>query len=57
MLIYYLLRKEDKRHCILIEDFNTFMYNYTIHRGRKNFCRYCLQAVTTANLLKCHVNN
>ena len=36
--------EEDKRHLVLIKDFNTFMYDHTSHHGRKHFCRYCLQA-------------
>ena len=37
-----LIREEGKRHYFLIKDFNTFMYEHTLHRGRKHFCRYCL---------------
>ena len=39
-----LIGEESKRHYVVIKDFNTFMYNYTLHRGRKHFCYYCLQA-------------
>ena len=31
------------------------MYDYTLHRGRKYFCRYCLQAFRTAEKLKCRI--
>ena len=32
--------------------FNAFMYNHTLHHGRKHFCRYCLQAFSTEGTLK-----
>ena len=28
------------------------MYDHTLHRGRKHFCCYCLQAFRTAEKLK-----
>ena len=40
-----------------MKDFNTFMYDHTLHRGRKNFCCYCLQAFRTAEKLKCHIKD
>ena len=41
MFIYYLLLigEESKRHYVLIKDFNTFMYDYTLHCARKHFLR------------------
>ena len=33
------------------------MYDHTLHRGRKHFCRYCLEAFRTAEKLKCDINN
>ena len=30
------------------------MYDHTLHRGRKHFCRYCLQACSTEEILKRH---
>ena len=33
------------------------MYGHTLHRGRKHFCRYCLQAFSTEEILKCHVKD
>ena len=38
-----------------IKDFNTFMYDNTLHRGRKHFCDYCLQAFSTEG--KRHIND
>ena len=31
------------------------MYNYSIHRGRKHFCRYCFHAFITEEILKPHI--
>ena len=47
MLIQLLIGEEGKRHYALIKDFSTFMYDHTLHRGRKQFCRYCLHAFST----------
>ena len=33
------------------------MYDHTLHRGRKNFCRYCLQASSTKEILKSHIKD
>ena len=57
--------EEGKRHYVLIKNVNTFMHNHTLHRGRKHFCFYCLQAfskkryynVTLQIALKLIVNN
>ena len=32
-----LIGEEGKRHYVLIKDFNTFMYNHTLHREKKSF--------------------
>ena len=42
---------------VLIKDFDTFMYDHTLHRGRKHFCRYCLQAFRTEEILKRHIKD
>ena len=52
-----LIEKEGKRHNILIKDFNTFMYDHTLHRGRKHFFRYCLRAFSTQEILKSHIKD
>ena len=31
------------------------MFDHTLHRGRKHFCRYCLQGFSAKKLLKCQV--
>ena len=46
-----------KKHDVHIKDFNTVMYDHTLYHGRKNFCRYCLQAFRTADALKCHIKD
>ena len=47
----------EKKYYVLIKDFNTFMYDHTLHRGRKHFCCYCLQVFKTADTLKCDIKN
>ena len=41
-----LIGEERKRHYVLIKDFDTFMYDHTLH-----FCRYCLQAFSIEVIL------
>ena len=41
----------------IIKDFNTFMYDHTLHRGRKHFYHYCFQAFRTAEKLKCQIKD
>ena len=52
-----LIEEKEKRHYVLIKDFNTFMYNHTLHCRKKHFCCYCLQAFGTEEILKCHIKN
>ena len=33
------------------------MYDHTLHRGRKHFCCYCLQAFSTEEILTCHIKD
>ena len=33
------------------------MYNHTLYRGRKHICHYSLQAFSTTEVLKSHVND
>ena len=35
-----------------IKDFNTFIYDQSLYRERKHFCRYCLNAFITEEILK-----
>ena len=50
-----LLEEKDKKHYVLIKGFNTFLHYCTLHHGKKLFCRYCLQAFSTKEMLKCHI--
>ena len=47
-----LIGEGEKKHYVLIKYFNTFMYDHTLHRERKHFCRYCLHAFVTEEILK-----
>ena len=50
--VHLLLIGEGEKIQILIKDFNPFMLGHTLHRRRKHFCRYCVQAFRTAEKLK-----
>ena len=52
-----MIGEEGKRHHVLIKDFNTFMYDHTLHCGKKNLCHYCLQAFSTEEILKRHIKD
>ena len=52
-----LIGVKGKRQFALIKDFNTFMYDYTLHSGRKHFCCYCLQAFSAEKILKRHIKD
>ena len=51
-----LIGEEGKRHYVFIKDFNTFMYDHSLHCGKKHFC-YCLQAFSTEEILKCCIKD
>ena len=50
-----LIGENGKRQYVFIKDFNTLMYDHTLHPRRRPFCRYCLQAFSTKEILKCHI--
>ena len=52
-----LIIKDEKKHYVLIKDFNAFMYNESKHKERKHFCMYCLQCFSSERILANHVNN
>ena len=52
-----LVGEGSKRIYALIRYFNTFIYDYTLHHGRKHFCRYCLHALSTEEILKYHIKD
>ena len=54
-MIYLLTGEEGKRYYVFIQDFDTFMYDYTPNHARKYFSRYCLQAFNTKEILKRHI--
>ena len=47
----------EKQHYVLIKVFNTFMYDRSLHSGRKYFCRYCLHDFITKEILKRHIKD
>ena len=52
-----LITTDEKKHYVLIKDFNAFMYKQSKHKGRKHFCMYCLQCFSSERILANHVNN
>ena len=49
--------KEGKRHYVFVKDFNTLMYDHSLHRRRKHFFLYCLQDFSTEEILKIHIKS
>ena len=52
-----LITKNEKKHYVLIKDFNSFMYNQSKHKERKHFCMHCLQCFSSERILANHVKN
>ena len=52
-----LITEDEKKHYVLIKDFNTFMYNQTKHKNKKHFCMFCLQCFSSERILADHANN
>ena len=52
-----LITKDEKKHYVLIKDFNSFMYNQSKHKERKHFCMYCLQCFSSERVLVEHADN
>ena len=50
-----MIGEEGKRHYVLVKDFNMFMYDHILHRGRKHICCYCLHAFSAEKILKRHI--
>ena len=50
-----LIGEEAKRKCVLVKDFNTFMYDHSLHREKKDFYCYFLQAFSIEQILKRHI--
>ena len=52
-----LIGAEGKRHHVLIENFNTFMHDHSLHHGKNYFCCYCLQGFSIEEILKRHIKD
>ena len=52
-----LITKDEKRHYVLIKDFNAFMYNQSKHKEKKHFCTFCLQCFSSERVLAKHKSN
>ena len=52
-----LITKDEKKHYILIKDFDKFMYNQSRHRERKHLYMYCLQCFSSESISEKHTNN
>ena len=46
-----LIEEKNKSYYVLIKDFSTFMNGYTLHRRKKHFCHYYLQAFSIEKTL------
>ena len=51
-----LIGEKGKRQYVLIKYFNIFIYDHTLHCGKKHFSR-CLQAFNKEEILKRHTKN
>ena len=49
-----LITRGGVKHYCLIKDFNKFMHSQTNHNGRKHFCMYCLQCLSSKEHLEKH---
>ena len=52
-----LITEDENKHYVLIEDFNSFMYNQTKHKEKKHFCMHCLQCFSSERVLNNHKDN
>ena len=49
-----LISNEFVSYYVYIKDFDRFMFNKTKHKGKKSFCRNCLQCFSSENILNEH---
>ena len=49
-----LITEDEKKHYVLIKDFDKFMYNQSKHQHRKHFCLSCLQYFSSKDVLEKH---
>ena len=47
-----LLVGEGEKLYVLLKDFNTFMFDHSLHCGRRHFCRCCSHAYITEEIFK-----
>ena len=52
-----LITKNEKKHYVLIKDFNSFMYSQSKHKERKHFYMHCLQCFSSERILASHVKS
>ena len=52
-----LITEDEKKHYILIRDFNRFMQNQSKHQHRKHFCLSCLQWFSSRETYNNMLNN
>ena len=52
-----LIVKDEKKHYVLIKDFNAFMYNQSKHKEKKHFCMFCLQCFASESIIIKYTNN
>ena len=52
-----LITKNEKKHYVLIKNFNAFMYNQSKRKEKKHFCMFCLQCFSSESILVKHANN
>ena len=52
-----LIGEREKKYYVLIKDFNRYIYDDSLHRGRKKFWRYCLHVFITKDNLKRHIKD
>ncbi|CAH3176400.1 unnamed protein product [Porites evermanni] len=45
------IAKDEKKHHVLIKEFDSLMLNKTTHKNKKYFCTYCLQCFSTEEIL------
>ena len=54
VLILLLISNGFTSHYVYIKDFNRLMFNKTKHKGKKYFCKSCLQCFSSENVLNEH---
>ena len=46
-----------RKNTVLVNEFNRFMYDHSLHLERKQFCPYWLHAFITGEILKLHIKD